>query len=136
MRNISSADDGPNGTKRVKISLLCMHHVLDVEVDFECRLFMQASECMYHRMVKVRVPQLGNDCDHLMRALESVSIRCDFSQKFLEWTLPQQVDKRQSERTLTVLSYCGCGHDTLLWMKQQFEVFLDAPSSEAQRIYE
>eukprot|EP00965_Chrysotila_dentata_P217060 6189765-Pleurochrysis_carterae.AAC.1 len=33
-------------------------------------------------------------------------------------TATQHVDKRQSVRTLTVLSYCGCGHDTLLWMKE------------------
>eukprot|EP00965_Chrysotila_dentata_P051988 1725423-Pleurochrysis_carterae.AAC.1 len=132
MRNISSDEqDGSNGTKRVKISLLCMHHVLDVDVNFECDMFMEESQCMYHRAVTIHVSQLENDCDDLMRALESVSIRCDFSAQFLMWRLPQHVDERQSERTLMVLSSCGCGPETLLWMKQQFDLFLHAaPSSE------
>eukprot|EP00965_Chrysotila_dentata_P106950 3533598-Pleurochrysis_carterae.AAC.1 len=71
-----------------------------------------------------------------MRTLGHVSIGCHISEGFLEWTLPQHVDEKQSERTLIVLGECGFGENTLLWMKQQFAIFLDAPSSEPERVYE
>lgn len=139
-RTFSSEEDGPNKPKCVKISLSCWHETLYVTVVFECRLFVQKTargqEAMYDRVVKVRISQLENDCDDLMRALPNVFVSCDISEEFLEWTLPQDADEGQRERTLMVLGHSGCGHDTLLWMKRQFAIFLNAPSSEARRVYD
>eukprot|EP00965_Chrysotila_dentata_P101513 3351235-Pleurochrysis_carterae.AAC.1 len=88
---------------------------------------------MYERLVKVSVVPLENASKDLKKALQDACIPCYFHEGALQWTLPQCVDERQSERTLMILGDCGCGYDTLLWMKQQFAIFLNAPSSEPQK---
>eukprot|EP00965_Chrysotila_dentata_P129673 4286888-Pleurochrysis_carterae.AAC.1 len=136
-RSFSRDQIDANGSWRMKISLLCSSDTLGVEIVFECLIFAQErvrdQDLMYSRRITVRVSQVNNDCDDFMRALQSVFIPCHFSGTFLEWTLPQHVDERKSERTLMVLGKCGCGRDTVLWMRKQFDVFLDAPSFGPQK---
>eukprot|EP00965_Chrysotila_dentata_P124137 4103118-Pleurochrysis_carterae.AAC.1 len=82
-RTFSRHEDGSNGTQRVNISLICTHDRLRVVVVFECHIFMLdcegGREAMYYRIVKLRISQVGIDTANLVRALESVFIRCDSS---------------------------------------------------------
>eukprot|EP00965_Chrysotila_dentata_P111108 3672160-Pleurochrysis_carterae.AAC.1 len=71
-----------------------------------------------------------------MMTPRNVFIPCDISEEFLEWTLPYDENERQSEKTLMVLGHSGCEQDALFWMREQFAIFLNAPSSEAQRVYD
>eukprot|EP00965_Chrysotila_dentata_P126075 4167254-Pleurochrysis_carterae.AAC.1 len=81
-RDFSRNNDGPRGLRCVKIRLRCRHDVLDVLVDFECRIFVQecatGQEVLYDRVVKVHAWPVQNDGDDLSRALRDVHIACDY----------------------------------------------------------
>ena len=139
-RDFSRNNDGPHGSRCVKIRLRCTHDVLDVLVNFECRIFVKecgtGPEVLYDRVVYINAWPVQNDGDDFAKALRDVLIPCDYIGASLHWTLPQHANENQIQVTLNALDHCGCGASTLLWMRQQFAIFLNAPSSEAQRVYE